>query len=121
MEVSGILKNRFFYARCFDKRTPDEHDVRFYSIISAPQSKLVAGGTPWPPRLFDALQGDFANRRIGNTGDEGTSTSFDQPEYIAQRAAGIELIFTDYAHQEQERLKWLQDRYRVVDGEENCS
>jgi hypothetical protein len=28
---------------------------------------------------------DFANRRIGNTGDEGTSTSFDQPEFIGQR------------------------------------
>jgi hypothetical protein len=28
---------------------------------------------------------DFANRRIGNTGDEGTSTSFDQPEFVGQR------------------------------------
>jgi hypothetical protein len=42
------------------------------------------------------------------------------PEYISQLAAGIELIFTDYAHQEKERSKWLKDRYRVVDGEESC-
>lgn len=42
------------------------------------------------------------------------------PEFIAQLAAGIELIFTDYAHQEEERSRWLKDRYRVVDGEENC-
>jgi hypothetical protein len=28
---------------------------------------------------------DFANRRIGNTGDATTSTSFDQPEYIGAR------------------------------------
>jgi hypothetical protein len=28
---------------------------------------------------------DFNNRRIGNTGDGTTSTSFDQPEYIAPR------------------------------------
>jgi hypothetical protein len=42
------------------------------------------------------------------------------PEYIAQLAAGIELIFTDYAHQEEERSRWLRTRYRAVDGEENC-
>lgn len=42
------------------------------------------------------------------------------PEYIAQIAAGIELIFTDYAHQEAERSRWLRRRYRVVDNEENC-
>lgn len=43
------------------------------------------------------------------------------PEYIAQLAAGIELIFTDYAIQEEERSKWMRDRYREVDGEQNCS
>jgi hypothetical protein len=43
------------------------------------------------------------------------------PEYIAQLAAGVELIFTDYAHQEEERSRWLRARYRVVDGEENCT
>lgn len=42
------------------------------------------------------------------------------PEYISQVAAGIELIFTDYAHQEEERSRWLKKRYRVVDGDENC-
>jgi hypothetical protein len=43
------------------------------------------------------------------------------PEYIAQLAAGIELIFTDYAHQEERRAKWLQEHYRTVDGEGNCT
>lgn len=42
------------------------------------------------------------------------------PEYISQLAAGIELIFTDYAHQEEERSRWLKNRCRVVDGDENC-
>lgn len=41
-------------------------------------------------------------------------------EYIAQLAAGIELIFTDYAHQEQERAEWLKKHYRTVDGKEKC-
>ncbi|KAJ8105284.1 hypothetical protein OPT61_g10274 [Boeremia exigua] len=40
------------------------------------------------------------------------------PEYIAQLAAGIELIFTDYAHAEEERSRWMRDRYRVINGEE---
>jgi hypothetical protein len=42
------------------------------------------------------------------------------PEYLAQLSAGVELIFTDYAHQEEERASWLQHRYRTVDGEEKC-
>jgi hypothetical protein len=42
------------------------------------------------------------------------------PEYIAQLAAGIELVFSDYAHQEESRAKGLRDHYRTVDGEENC-
>lgn len=42
------------------------------------------------------------------------------PEFIAQLAAGIELIFTDYAHQEKEGSKWLKNRYRVVDNESKC-
>ena len=43
------------------------------------------------------------------------------PEYIAQLAAGIQLIFTDYAHQEESRSTWLKERYREIDGEQNCS
>jgi len=43
------------------------------------------------------------------------------PEYIAQLAAGVELIFSDYAHQEEVRSKWLQERYRTVDGEQKCT
>jgi hypothetical protein len=42
------------------------------------------------------------------------------PEYLAQLAAGIELIFSDYAHQEEVRANWLHQRYRTIDGEENC-
>ncbi|MEQ1690097.1 MAG: hypothetical protein ABMA00_02340, partial [Gemmatimonas sp.] len=44
----------------------------------------------------DAGLRDFNNRRIGNTGDATTSTSFDQPEYIGARrslATGITVNF----------------------------
>lgn len=42
------------------------------------------------------------------------------PEFLAQLAAGVELIFTDYAHQDPEGVAWLKERYRFVDGEEKC-
>jgi hypothetical protein len=42
------------------------------------------------------------------------------PEYLAQLVAGIELIFSDYAHQEEVRGDWLQQYYRTVDGREKC-
>ncbi|KAF1917076.1 hypothetical protein BDU57DRAFT_447504 [Ampelomyces quisqualis] len=37
-------------------------------------------------------------------------------EYLAQLVAGVELIFSDYAHHEEVRAAWLQERYRTVDG-----
>ncbi|KAH7398833.1 hypothetical protein DE146DRAFT_507569 [Phaeosphaeria sp. MPI-PUGE-AT-0046c] len=40
------------------------------------------------------------------------------PEYLDQLIAGIELIFSDYAHHEDTRAEWLQQKYRNVDGEE---
>ncbi|KAF2873079.1 hypothetical protein BDV95DRAFT_627855 [Massariosphaeria phaeospora] len=40
------------------------------------------------------------------------------PEYIAILAAGIDLIFTDYAFQNAESASWLHTRYRVVAGED---
>lgn len=43
------------------------------------------------------------------------------PEYLAQLVAGVELIFSDYAHHEEVRAAWLQERYRTVDGEEKCA
>lgn len=42
------------------------------------------------------------------------------PEYLAQLVAGIELIFSDYALQEEDRANWLQQRYRTVGGETKC-
>lgn len=43
------------------------------------------------------------------------------PEYIAQLAAGIDLIFTDYAHQEEGRNTWLRSHYRTLNCEEKCT
>lgn len=42
------------------------------------------------------------------------------PEYLLQLVVGMELIFSDYAHQEEVRADWLQQRYRAVDEGEYC-
>lgn len=41
--------------------------------------------------------------------------------YVAQLAAGVELIFTDYAHQEEARSKWLEQHYRTIEGGDKCT
>lgn len=47
------------------------------------------------------------------------ATAF-KPDYLGQLLCGIELIFTDYAHQDPDGSKWLQTHYRHVDGEGKC-
>lgn len=42
------------------------------------------------------------------------------PEYLDQLVTGVELIFSDYAHHEESRAEWLNQRYRTVDGEGKC-
>ncbi|KAF2116693.1 hypothetical protein BDV96DRAFT_645105 [Lophiotrema nucula] len=39
--------------------------------------------------------------------------------YLSQLACGVELFFTDYAHQDNAGSKWLAQRYRTQDGEED--
>ncbi|OAL49910.1 hypothetical protein IQ07DRAFT_680297 [Pyrenochaeta sp. DS3sAY3a] len=40
------------------------------------------------------------------------------PEYLSQLTCGMELIFSDYAHHEKSRLRWLQEHYRTEDGDD---
>ncbi|KAF1977658.1 hypothetical protein BU23DRAFT_550337 [Bimuria novae-zelandiae CBS 107.79] len=40
------------------------------------------------------------------------------PEYLAQLLAGIELLFTDYAHQNSSSVQWLQSHYRTLSTQE---
>ena len=41
-------------------------------------------------------------------------------DYVGQLLHGVELIFTDYAHQDPSGANWLETHYRVIDGEERC-
>lgn len=80
--------------------------------------------------LVDAMEGISTNspepqllkiaQKVATGGSKYTVSWPVTPEYIAQLAAGVELIFSDYAHVEVRRSRWLQKRYRTVDGEEKC-
>ena len=65
-------------------------------------------------------QPEHIDPKASNPGPRFTTKPI-TPEYIAQVASGIRLIFTDYAHQEKQRSKWLGDRYRTVDGMDKCT
>jgi hypothetical protein len=54
------------------------------------------------------------------SGEKRFTTAPVTPVYLAQVAIGVELIFSDYAHHDEVRSKWLSDHYRTVDGDEKC-
>lgn len=83
------------------------------ALVEAMERTRTDTASPAPPH-------EHINPKATNRGPRFTSKPV-TPEYLAQLAAGIELIFTDYAHQEKTRAKWLQSRYRTVDGEDNCN
>lgn len=43
------------------------------------------------------------------------------PEYLGWLLCGIELIFTDYAHQDTDGAAWLEKHSRDVDGQSKCT
>lgn len=83
--------------------------------VQEPQRPRTAKATPdlTPPPLQ-------TDTKHGSRGPIFTTKPV-TPDYVAQLAAGIELIFSDYAHQEVVRSEWLQARYRRVDGEDKCT
>lgn len=81
------------------------------ALVEAMERTRTSTASPAPRHEIDP--------KATNRGPRFTSKPV-TPEYLAQLAAGIELIFTDYAHQEETRTKWLQSHYRTVDGDEKC-
>jgi len=54
------------------------------------------------------------------SGPRFTAPKVDE-DYLAKLLCGIELLFTDYAHQHEDGKRWLEKHYRVVDGAEKCT
>lgn len=99
------------------KKSPDLAAARASSedaLVQAMQktSTNSAVTSPMPQQEQDAMQ-------IVHKGSKQITAPVPS-DYLAQLAAGVELIFTDYAHQNQNGAKWLQERYRTADTGEKC-
>jgi hypothetical protein len=57
------------------------------------------------------------NRPVNKESAPKTAT----PEYLGKLVCGIELLFTDYAHQDKASADWLKSHYREVEGESGCT
>ncbi|KAH7122296.1 hypothetical protein B0J11DRAFT_507295 [Dendryphion nanum] len=92
---------------------------------SAGQATKSACDEPAPQPQQDKIQADPEPVRINDTSKTISTSSKPlsatkiTPEYLGQVLSGVELLFSDYAHQEPEAAKWLQNHYRVVNGEIN--
>ncbi|PSN69039.1 hypothetical protein BS50DRAFT_675278 [Corynespora cassiicola Philippines] len=61
----------------------------------------------------------FDNATRIHAQDAQLSASGMSSDYLAQVAVGIELLFTDFALQDEKNAAWLASLYRVVEGEMN--
>lgn len=91
--------------------TEDDHAANDDALVDAMQG--ISTGSP-------EAQQDVASGKELARGPRFTVKPV-TPEYIAQLAAGIELIFSDYAHREPARSEWLRKVYRTIDGEQKCA
>ncbi|KAJ4297502.1 hypothetical protein N0V90_005394 [Kalmusia sp. IMI 367209] len=82
------------------------------ALVHAMQKTSTKSATtsPAPQQEVDAMQGVSKSSK--------PTTTPMPSDYLAQLAAGVELIFTDYAHQNPSSARWLQERYRAVDTKE---
>ncbi|KAF2851041.1 hypothetical protein T440DRAFT_468164 [Plenodomus tracheiphilus IPT5] len=80
------------------------------ALVEAMQKTSTGTSSPVPEAM--QLRAKAAERGSNFTTKPVT------PEYLGQLAAGLELIFSDYAHHEERRAAWLHERYRTVEGAE---
>lgn len=86
---------------------------------TAGENYLPKETTPTISPSSPAKEQDRFDQKVISRGPSFASTPV-TPDYIAQLAAGVELIFTDYALQYPESSTWLRERYRTVGGEKYC-
>ncbi|KAK7183882.1 hypothetical protein PSPO01_10218 [Paraphaeosphaeria sporulosa] len=79
-------------------------------LVQAMQNASTDSAAPSP-----AAQMEGVIETAKDTKSAKPSTTTANSEYLAQLVSGIELIFTDYAHQDKLGAKWLDERYRTVD------
>ena len=88
---------------------PQEADVE---NVTAALKKTSTSHVSLQPERIDPMKA-FSGPRF-------TAPMVDE-DYLAKLLCGIELLFTDYAHQHEDGKRWLEKHYRVVDDAEKCT
>ena len=103
-------------------------EVRQSRITTAPpKSPKCTGGVDHEDALVEAMKKTSTNspapqlEKIDSRTGPGITTAQATREFVAQLAAGIELIFTDYALQEDSRVTWLERHYRTLPEGDRCT
>jgi hypothetical protein len=91
--------------------TSESESTKDEALVEAMQGISTSSPTP---------QQEHIDPKVATRGPRFTVKPITS-EYLAQLVAGVELIFSDYAHHEEVRADWLQKRYRTVDGEDKCT
>lgn len=95
-----------------DKTIPDASSPREDALVQAMQKTSTNSAAASPA----STQNENVKPPVVSHQPKATTST--PSDYLAQLAAGIELIFTDYAHQHTSSAKWLQEHYRTIDTEE---
>lgn len=83
------------------------------ALVQAMQNASTNSAAPSP-----ASHEEEVGEKTKSTKSAKPGATTANPEYLAQLIDGMELIFTDYAHQHRDSARWLRERYRTVDGGE---
>lgn len=89
-----------------------------------PAKRARIGNGPEQSKTPDADLGSTqkeADPNVTKPVEKGPATKAAAPEYLAKLISGIELLFTDYAHQDKASAAWLKSHYRDVEGESKCT
>ena len=104
-----------FVPRVLRLKRPHESPECGHNGTHVPMERLADG----PEKDVDRAAG-FDNATRIHAQDAQLSASGMSSDYLAQVAVGIELLFTDFALQDEKNAAWLASLYRVVEGEMNC-
>lgn len=110
--------------------------LRLKGVREAPRPKATPDvAEALPPDPLDTINQDALVEAMEKTNTESPTPQTEAPakkrgprftikpitpEYLSQLTCGMELIFSDYAHHEKSRLRWLQEHYRTEDGDDKC-
>lgn len=101
-------------------REPDRTKIERPRKKARVQSELDDSASIKIPDAAPASTEKEVDTNVTKSVDKVASHKSTSPEYLGKLLSGVELLFTDYAHQDKAGADWLKGHYRDVEGESNC-